>query len=361
MREMRSRVLVGMSGGVDSSVAAAVLLDQGHDVVGVIMKLWDGPPSAKAKLTHGCYGPAEFEDIEDAGAVARHLGIPLHVVDMSKAYHHEVLDYFESEYRSGRTPNPCSRCNPRIKFGALVDKARAIGIEFDFFATGHYARVEHFDSPGRQVLKKGTDPAKDQSYFLALLSQEQLGRSLFPLGSFSKTDVRDMAKRYGLPVALKPDSQDFADADLALHTEEVPGPILTSEGVELGRHRGISNYTIGQRKGLGLSGAAALYVCGIDVDKNAVIVGKRDALLRRRLIASNVNWISIDAPTCILRVAAKIRARHNDAGSDLYPADNGRIVLQFDEPQTAITPGQTVVFYDGDIVLGAGVIERSEG
>jgi tRNA-uridine 2-sulfurtransferase len=356
-----SRVVVGMSGGVDSSVAAALLKERGYSVTGVTMRLWDGPAFAGAPGRHGCYGPSEAEDIEDARRVALVLDIPFNVLDLSREYKAEVLDYFQAEYASGRTPNPCTRCNPAIKFGSLVDKVRQSGIEFDYFATGHYAKVERPGGGARCLLRKGRDAAKDQSYFLALLSREQLMRSLFPLGDLLKTDVRQMAVRLGLPVAEKPDSQDFADSSCsAVMKTGVAGPILDRYGGQLGQHKGYYGYTIGQRKGLGLSSAKPLYVTGIDPERNAVIVGEYGELLRSRLVASKLNWLSVEEPAGPIDLSAKIRARHEAAKARLIPSGKGEALVEFEEPQMAITPGQTIVFYDGDIVLGGGVIDASK-
>jgi tRNA-uridine 2-sulfurtransferase len=350
-----------MSGGVDSSVAAALLKERGYVVTGVTMRLWDGPILAGAARRHGCYGPGEAEDIEDARQVASRLEIPFYVLDLTREYKTEVLDYFRAEYASGRTPNPCTRCNPRIKFGSLVDKVRDNGIEFDYFATGHYAKIERPQGAARSSLRRGRDATKDQSYFLALLSREQLMRSFFPLGDFLKAEVRQMASRFGLPVADKPDSQDFADGSCgSILKNDVAGPILDRHGRQLGRHKGLSNYTVGQRKGLGISSAKPLYVTGIDPDRNAVIVGEYREVFRSRLLASKLNWLSIDEPPRPIEVMAKIRARHEAAHALVSLSGNGEALVEFEEPQMAITPGQTVVFYDGDVVLGGGVIDVSK-
>lgn len=354
------RIVVAMSGGVDSSVAAAVLKHEGHDVHGVTMKIWDGPALAEG-LHHGCYGPGEGEDIDDARRVALKLDIPFHVLDLTEEYRAEVLNYFRGEYASGRTPNPCSRCNPRVKFGALARRVEEAGIQFDRFATGHYARVEYDDRLSRHVLKKGLDLRKDQSYFLALLSRDQVARSLFPLGVYSKAEVRRLAVEFGLPVANKADSQDFVSGDRRwLLGEPNPGPILDAKGNLLGEHRGLAYHTIGQRKGLGVFAAKPVYVTGLDASRNAVIVGDRSEIYGDSLVAAELNWIAIDCLDRSVDLKARIRYRHEEAEATVSPADGGRVDVRFLRPQMAITPGQTVVFYDGDVVVGGGTIERTK-
>ena len=316
-------VAVGLSGGVDSSVAAALLKERGFHVTGVTMKLWAGPSAAVAGGRHGCYGPGEEEDIEDARQVAAKLGIPFLVIDLSAEYRAEVLDYFQREYRSGRTPNPCSRCNRSIKFGTLVKKAQESGT-FDYFATGHYAKVERRESDGRYLLRKGKDPGKDQSYFLALLSQDQLSHAVFPLGDYMKTEVRALAEKYDLPVAGKAESQDFVDTGCDLEPGAGnPGPILDRQGRELGRHSGIANHTIGQRKGLGISSDRPLYVAEIDTARNAVIVGERSELFGSRLVATELNWIAREGLDSPIDVKARIRSRHKEAGAQVRPIRPG--------------------------------------
>ncbi len=354
-------VAVGMSGGVDSSVAAALLQAQGYRVSGLTMRLWDGPSSTADGARHGCYGPSEEQDIADAEAVAAKLCIPFHVIDVSHEYRAEVLEYFRKEYRLGRTPNPCSRCNRAVKFGTLIAKARTSGVVFDHFATGHYAGLIHSDVDGRHVLKKAADLTKDQSYFLALLSQDQLDHSLFPLGAYTKAEVRGMAAEFGLPVAKKPDSQDFADPECdVLAGDDSPGPILDRQGREIGWHSGIAHQTFGQRKGLGISVGWPLYFTEIDSNRNAVIVGDRSEIFGTRLVAAEVNWIARDGIDCPIDVSARIRYRHQEARAQVRPLNAGEVLVEFAEPQMAITPGQTVVFYDGDVVLGGGIIERTK-
>ena len=349
-----------MSGGVDSSVAAALLKEQGYDVTGVTMKIWGGQPSSEVSVHHGCYGPGEEEDIEDARRVAQQLDIPFHVLDLTGEYQSEVLDYFSREYLSGRTPNPCVRCNPNIKFGALIEKARRSGLVFDYIASGHYARIDYDDKERRYLLKKAKDLTKDQSYFLSFLSQKQLAQLVFPLGEFTKTEVRETANRFGLPIAAKPDSQNFVCGDYTslFKTESNTGPILDQAGNVLGQHKGMQFYTIGQRKGLGLSAQDALYVTALDPTKNAVIVGSKADLFSDQFIVSNLNWIAIGNLNQPLEISVKIRSAHKETEAFISPRDNGHVLVILKEPQSAITPGQTAVFYRDDVVVGAGTIEH---
>ncbi len=352
------KVVVGMSGGVDSAVAAALLKAEGYEVSGVTMKIWDGKSAPAPGSRHGCYGAGEAEDIADAQAIARAIGIPHYVLDLTREYQAEVLDYFRREYCSGRTPNPCFRCNHTVKFGALLSKARDSGITFDCFATGHYAQVEYDAISQRHLLKKAKDLKKDQSYFIASLSQEQLGGSLFPLGGYTKEDVRKIATDFGLSVADKRESQDFvAGGYSALVGAGEPGPILDKQGHILGSHRGIPLYTIGQRQGLGLAVAAPLYVTAIDPEKNAITVGAKEELYYDELIATSLNWIAIRKLTQIITVKAKIRSSHLEKEATVTPLGEDKVKVKFSQPQLSITPGQTVVFYQGDIVVGAGTIE----
>lgn len=350
-----------MSGGVDSSVAAALMVQRGYHPTGVTMKTWDGPPSAIDTGKHGCYGAGELEDIRDAGLVADVLGMPFHVVDLSREYRAQIIDYFREQSSLGNTPNPCSRCNPRIKFGSLLSKVRESGVRFDCFATGHYARVEYSEESGRYQLKRARDKTKDQSYFLAFLSQEQLGVSLFPLGDMLKSEVRQLARDLDLPVAAKKDSQDFTGGDLAgIRVSSALGPILDKNGNRLGTHKGIAYHTIGQRHGLGISGKEALYVTGLDPARNAVVVGSLNEVYGNSLTATELNWIAMESLTKPVEVGAKIRSRHDEAHALVSPIAGCKVYVEFKGPQLAITPGQTIVFYDGDIVIGAGVIEKAK-
>ncbi len=361
------RVAVGMSGGVDSTVAVSLLLEQGHEVVGLTMQVWDGAVDLPAGGRASCYGPDEAGELESVRALAARLGIEHHAVALADAYREEVLDYFRREYLAGRTPNPCVRCNHRLKVGFLLSRAMALGIRFDAFATGHYARVLAPEAPGgRYRLCRAVDWVKDQSYFLAHLRQEQLARVRFPLGALHKEEVRERARALGLgELAEQPESQDFIGCDdyspLFAGSPADPGPMLDRAGREVGRHRGLYHYTIGQRKGLGLSGSAEpLYVTGIDAARNAVIVGPREDLLAGGLVAGDINWIGMDGLHGSCRAAVRIRRQAPDAPATLSrAADGSGVEVRFDTPLSAVTPGQAVVFYEGDVVLGGGWIERA--
>jgi tRNA-uridine 2-sulfurtransferase len=349
---------VGMSGGLDSSVTAALLKQQGHQVTGVIMKIWSGEP-VTGKGKHGCYGPEEEEDIEDARKVAAKLGIPFHVIDLTREYKSEVLDYFCHEYKSGRTPNPCVRCNRRIKFGALVSKAKSLGIQYDYFATGHYARIEHDEAGGRYLLKKGRDLKKDQSYFLFDLTQEQLGRTLFPLGELLKDDVREMSVRLQLGMEKKDESQNFVCGSYSSLFKSMPlaGPIVDKKGNVLGKHSGIEHFTIGQRKGLRLAFKEPLYVTGIEPRTNAVRVGEKEELYTNSQTITGLNWIAIEALYSPMEVKARIRNAHQGYYAVISPQENGRVLVAYKELQIGAAPGQAIVFYDKDVVLGGGIVE----
>jgi tRNA-uridine 2-sulfurtransferase len=344
---------------VDSSAAAALLKEEGYQVTGVTMKIWEGESSTTPSLHHGCYGPEEAHDIEDARQVAEALKIPFHVLDLTQEYKAEVLDYFCEQYLSGRTPSPCVRCNQRVKFSALIQKAAESGIEFDFIASGHYARTGR-DAAGRYLLKKAKDLDKDQTYFLAFLSQAQLKSLIFPLGTFNKTDVRKIAERYGLKVAEKADSQNFISGDYAnvIKANFKPGPILDQEGRELGQHQGIHLYTIGQRKGLGIASQNSLYVTKIDAARNTIIVGEKSQIYKRKFEVTDLNWIGREGVKAPLRLKTRIRSTQEEADSLLTPLENGILLVEFDEPQPAITPGQAAVFYEGESVAGGGIISR---
>ena len=350
------KVVVAMSGGVDSSVAAALLKEGGHEVIGATMQL---------RPRDGA-GGCGLEAIDVARKVARRLDIPHYVLDFRYIFSERVIADFCREYRRGRTPNPCVRCNRYIKFGALLEKAREMGA--DFIATGHHARVER-SKTGQYLLKKGADSHKDQSYFLYVLTQEQLKHTLFPIGHLTKARVRGMAAELGLPVADRPESQEICfipDDDYHGFLKEYlpqaaePGPILSEEGKNLGRHQGIMFYTIGQRQGLGIAAPQPFYVTAIQPDKNAIIVGYKEAVYGTELIATDVNWIA-GRPEPDFKIKARIRYRHPEAAATLTPMDDGRVYVKFAAPQMAITPGQAVVFYDGDTVLGGGTIDSREG
>lgn len=356
------RIVVAMSGGVDSSVAAALLVEAGHEVVGVSMQLYDRSDAHDGERPFGsCCAP---EDLYDARRVAAALRIPHYVVNFERAFEEQVISNFVREYAAGRTPIPCVHCNGRLKFARLVDLARALGA--DQVATGHYARVHYDDRLGRYVLRRGVDASRDQSYFLFTLDQTQLAAAAFPVGALSKAAVRDHARRLGLPVADKPDSREICFVPSGGHAAFVerrlpappPGGVLRDrEGRVLGRHAGVHRFTVGQRKGLGLAAGIPLYVVDIDAASASVTVGPRGALARTRCTASGVNWTLGGPPASARRVTAQIRYRHREAPARIEVLEAGRVTVEFDEPQTAVTPGQAIVFYEGDAVVGGGWID----
>ena len=355
----RKRVTVAMSGGVDSSVAAALLLRQGYDVVGVTMRLWTlEDPEAPLHHRRCC----SVDDNEDARAVCDTLGIPHYVLNFEREFATTVVDYFCQEYLRGRTPNPCLACNEHVKFRPLL--AKALVLEADYLATGHYCRIERNGSG--YELWRARDEAKDQSYVLYVLGQEELPRLLFPLGDYTKADVRRIAAELRLPVADKPDSADICFIPrgdyrrfLAERFPQQPGDIVDGDGRILGRHQGIGGYTVGQRRGLpARGGEEPLYVVGLDPTRNVVTVGRHDELLSNVLWAEDVSFVSGEAPAGPLAVEAKIRYRSEAAPALLTVAD-GHAEVRFERPQRAITPGQAVVFYQGSRVLGGGIIAAS--
>jgi tRNA-specific 2-thiouridylase len=349
------RVAVALSGGVDSSIAACLLQEAGYEVIGITMRLCSEEKSTPDKRRHAC---PSASNIRDAEHICRTLGIPFHLIDMEEEFKHHVIDYFCREYARGRTPNPCIACNRHIKFGCLLDHALSLGA--GYLATGHYARVKHYNDTYH--LLQGLDRAKDQSYMLYTLGQDNLGRVLFPLGDYIKSQVRELARQKGLPTAGKPSSQDicFIASDygtfLSQYVAPTPGEIVNSHGEVLGRHRGTVFYTVGQRHGLGLATAETLYVTKIDPDKSQLVVGSREDLYRSRLTTAEVNWISGNPPSEPLMVTVKIRYRSPDVSATLYPAP-GSVEVIFQQPQPAITPGQAAVFYKDNEVLGGGTIE----
>ena len=373
-------IAVAMSGGVDSSTVAAMLRAEGHNVVGLTMQLWNqrrlaGREGMPEQVQGRC---CSIDDVYDARRVAEDLGIPYYVVNHEERFERDVVRPFIGEYLSGRTPIPCSLCNNHLKFDQLLITARQIGA--DLLATGHYARCEFSPERNRWLLRRAADPAKDQTYFLFGLTQEQLSRTLFPLGHMNKPQVRELAREHHLALAEKPDSQEicfvpggdykrFIDAYLAEQGESLPdtsGELVTTEGRVLGHHEGVHNFTVGQRKGLGVATGSPLYVININGAEGKVTVGGNDDLLSRTLIARDLNWIAIDGlrdsgadANAPMRVSAKIRHRHEPAPAVIEPAANGEVRVTFDEPQRAITPGQAVVFYDGDVVVGGGWIAEA--
>ena len=354
------KILVGLSGGVDSTVAALILKEQGHEVIGATMSIWGKNGMALKNGGHdACYGPKEKEDIEAASKIAKKLGIPYHVFDCVEQYEKIVLENFKSEYLDGRTPNPCIWCNALIKFGALPKIAKMNGIDFDKFATGHYARVE--EENGRFLLKRGVVPNKDQSYFLYRLKQEQLSQIILPLGSYSKDEIRNIARNAGLEVADKPDSQDFYDGDYneLLGVSEKEGNIVDTSGKVLGKHKGIWNYTVGQRKGIGISASEPMYVLELRKNTNEVVIGPIDKTFKNALNAVNLNWIAIDELKEERFASAKFRSTQQPSPVVVVPTSSG-IKVKFENPQKSIAIGQSVVLYDSDIVLGGGIIDSVE-
>ena len=355
------KVAVGLSGGVDSSVAAALLKEKGYDVIGLCMAIYDGSVDVKASEKHACYGPDEKEDIESAESVCRSLDIPLHVIDLKTEFKERVIGYFRDEYLKGRTPNPCIVCNRNLKFGFLLEKARRGGLDFDFFATGHYARV--IESDGRFLLKRPLDLSKDQTYFLYSLTREQLAGIILPLGEYRKKEVREIAASLGLKTSDRPESQDFISGNdytpLFTIGEIKEGDIVDEKGNILGRHSGIIHYTIGQRKGLGIAAPRPLYVSRIDAERNRVVVSDRESLFSTGLIAGGLNLIAVDKIEGPLKTKVKIRLQHQGADAVISPLENNRAKIVFDEPQLSVTPGQSAVFYLDETVLGGGIIERA--
>jgi tRNA-uridine 2-sulfurtransferase len=353
------RVAVGMSGGVDSSVAALLLKEAGHEVIGVTMSIWPGGKGADSAAYDSCYGPGEAADIDDATRVCARLGIPHHVVDLKDAYRELVLGYTRSEYLAGRTPNPCVRCNRLVKFGLLVEKLAEAAGGFDAFATGHYARLGRDPGTGRWAVRKAADDGKDQSYFLCLLAQDQLARVLFPLGELSKPEVRRLAKEAGLEIHDRAESQDFAAGGYrgVVQMPDREGPVTDADGTVIGRHRGHWGYTVGQRRGLGVGGGQPLYVTRIDAGRNVVVAGPDAALWRRDLSARDVNWMGRSGLAGPTRLGVKIRYRNPEAPATAELLDGDRLRVVFDEPQRAIAPGQMAVCYDGDRIALAGTIE----
>jgi tRNA-specific 2-thiouridylase len=359
------RVIVAMSGGVDSSVAAAILKEEGYQVIGVTMQIWPSDKQAyDVDRFGGCCG---LGAIEDAKRVAYKLGIPHYVMNFRDIFAQKVIADFCQEYSLGRTPNPCIKCNQYIKFDALLEKAKGLGA--DFVATGHHARIGKNEASDRYLLEKGIDRRKDQSYVLYTLTQKQLEHTLLPIGNFTKARVREIAREFKLPVAAKPESQEICfipDGDYPKFLKEYvsqtirPGPILDRQGNTLGEHQGILFYTIGQRKRLGISAEEPLYVTAIVSERNVIVVGSKEEVYGAEFSASDLNWISLAKLEQPITAKAKIRYLHNEAEAAIIPIDEDKVQVRLKEPQMAITPGQAIVFYNGNTVIGGGIIEKKK-
>ena len=351
-----NRVVVAMSGGVDSSVAAALLKEQGYDVVGMMLRLWSEPGKEDSNR---CCTP---DSMAQARRVATKLDIPFYVIDAKNVFKETVVQYFLDGYARGETPNPCLICNRQIRWTFLLEHALALGA--DYMATGHYARIRR-DETGKSELLRAVDKSKDQSYVLHVLNQEKLARALFPVGDYPKTKIRAIAEKYGLPTASRKDSQDLcflAGEDYRVFLQRnaaemlQPGEILTRDGKSLGEHNGLANYTIGQRKGLGVASPVPLYVLGKDATTNALIVGTQEELGSRELTARDVNWLSGETPKEPFRAEVKIRYTAKEAGAWVTPLGGNQAQVRFDAPQRDITAGQAAVFFRGDLVIGGGII-----
>jgi len=366
-KSIKRKIAVGLSGGIDSAVTAALLCRAGHAVHAVTMQLWSGRVKLQPNGSAACFGPGEAGDIAAAQEVAAFLGIPHKVIPLAEEYEQKVLNYYRREYLAGRTPNPCIVCNALIKFGALWDSLERSGLNCDFLAMGHYARIEHDAAAGIFRLRQGIDASKDQSYFLHRLNQAQLAKILLPLGTRLKRDVIALAKEWKIPrVTDKKESQDFVESDdhtaLFDGSKIRPGPIMDARGKIIGTHRGLIYYTIGQRDGLGISAGQRMYVKEIRAGDNTIVVGEHNDVLAAETMVDNVHWICGTPPekdfTCLVR----LRYRHTGIQARVTLADKNQARIVFNAPQFAVTPGQAAVFYQGDEVLGGGwIVANTEG
>lgn len=358
-----NRVVVGMSGGVDSSVAAYILKQQGYEVIGVTMQIWPSDDPDVVEREGGC---CSLTAVEDARRVANHLGILFYVMNFQQVFDEKVISYFVDEYIKGRTPNPCIMCNRYIKFEELL--RRSMALDAYYVATGHYARIEYDDQKQRYLLKKSVTPAKDQTYALYTMTQYQLKHTLMPLGNYTKEQVREIAEKSGLVTANKPDSQEICfvkDDDYAGFVQDrasgpvAPGYFVDTQGNVLGKHKGIIHYTIGQRKGLGISLGHPMYVVDIDPENNTVILGRDHEVYSREMLVDDVNLISVTSIDSPIRASVKIRYTAKEAPATIYPYEDDTLRVVFDEPQRAITPGQAAVIYQDDLVVGGGIIAKA--
>lgn len=358
----KMKALIAMSGGVDSSVAACLMKEQGYDCMGVTMKLFHNEDTGVSR-EHTC---CSLDDVEDARSVARRLGIPYYVFNFSDRFRERVIDKFVGAYENGATPNPCVDCNRYLKFDKLFQRAKELAC--DYVVTGHYARIEYDTAAGRYLLKKALDTEKDQSYFLYAMTQEQLKHTQFPLGALTKPAVRKIAEEHGFVNAQKHDSQDICFVINGKYTDFIEqyrsrhypkGDFLDCQGNVLGRHKGIIHYTIGQRRGLNIPADGPLYVCGIDPLNNTVVLGPQSQLYTQKVVAKDINMISVPFLETPRRLKAKVRYRHSEQWATVTQLDTDTLEIQFDQPQRAVTKGQAVVLYDADVVVGGGTIEAA--
>ena len=355
------KIAVGMSGGVDSSTVALMLKEQGHELTGITMSIWDGSEKWNGEnKKHSCYSPDEKHGIDETKRICETIGIPLFVINCATEFKTSVISNFKNEYLSARTPNPCIICNKKIKFEALLKNAELSGIDFDKFATGHYAITEFNETAGKYLLKKAVDLKKDQSYFLYRLSQDQLSKVMFPLGSLTKEEVREYARKRGLPVSEKKESQDFYGGDYRelLDMQDKKGDIVLTSGEIVGRHKGLWNYTPGQRRGLGIAYPEPLYVLRLDNRTNTVIAGTKSEIDFSTFIVNNLNWISGTKPETAFNALTKVRSAQNEYNSTIEILNDNEVRVSLNDKATAISPGQSAVFYNNDIVIGGGIIDR---